>query len=119
MPQPLLDKFIHHQKNSFVMIKKGSVVLLKSNNLKMTVDDIIDCEEVECRWWDGNMIQIKAFLPTSLIKVEDSNNNLFSIGDVVTLKSGSPRFVIAEIDGDEVSLECNSNTYNSWLFKKV
>lgn len=101
------------------MIKQGDVVEMKSDNREMTIDGIINKEEVECAWWNGKYIQFDTFSQSSLVNVEDCLNETFNIGDVVTLKSGGPRFVIEKIDGDEVFLNNISNTYNSWLFKKV
>ena len=80
---------------------------------------VADKENVECCWWNGSSFQFKEFAPFTLDGIEDCPNETFKIGDTVTLKSGSPIYTIVEIEGCEVSLEGNSNTFNSWLFKKV
>ncbi len=114
------------------MINKGDVVTLKSDNRKMTVDGffeinsreigyVADKGDLECFWYDGKFIKYAIVSPIEVDEVIEtgSRNETFQAGDVVTLKSGGPRFVIEKIDGDEVFLNNISNTYNSWLFKKV
>ena len=51
--------------------------------------------------------------------IEETVNETFSVGDLVTLKIGNDKFVVCEVAENDIWVKGSSSPYPSCIFKKV
>ncbi|MCK5485320.1 MAG: DUF2158 domain-containing protein [Desulfobacterales bacterium] len=56
-------------------LKEGDIVQLKSGGPKMTIQEVTERNRIICQWFKGASLEWATFPLTSLIKVDDKNDD--------------------------------------------
>jgi len=108
----------------------GSIVREKNDDKLMVVGYVYEkdiCDygfvaskgDLTCYYCENNNIKLTELEPYCVDIVEETVNETFSVGDLVTLKIGNEKFIVSEVDENEISVKGSSNSYPSCIFKKV
>lgn len=109
----------------------GSIVRKKDDDKLMIVGYVYgneifdyyttaDIGELTCYYCENDKIELKDLVePNCVDIVEETVNETFLVGDLVTLKIGNGKFIVSEVDENEISVKGSSNSYPSCIFKKV
>lgn len=108
----------------------GSIVRKKDNDKLMVVghvyeEDICDYGfvaskgDLTCYYCENNNIKLIELEPYCVDIVEETVNETFSVGDLVTLKIGNEKFVVCEVAENDIWVKGSSSPYPSCIFKKV
>lgn len=108
----------------------GSIVREKNDDKLMVVGYVYEkdiCDygfvaskgDLTCYYCENNNIKLTELEPYCVDIVEETVNETFLVGDLVTLKIGNGKFIVSEVDENEISVKGSSNSYPSCIFKKV
>lgn len=109
----------------------GSIVRKKGDDKLMIVGYIYgnqiydyyttaDIGELTCYYCENDKIELIDLVePNCVDFIEETVNETFSVGDVVTLKIGNEKFVVCEVAGNDIYVKGSSSPYPSCIFKKV
>ena len=121
----------------------GDIVILKRENRKMVVNDILVDEsddpdwepgdshyqdDIECVYWEDGKIKFNIFSPEELEISEESKKirlghigytSCFDAGDRVVLRSGSRHFIVERAEDFYIGIGDGKRWYKGDLFKLV
>ena len=108
----------------------GSIVRKKGDDKLMIVGYVYgnqiydyyttaDIGELTCYYCGNDKIEHIDWEPYCVDFIEETMNETFSEGDVVTLKIGNEKFVVCEVAGNDIYVKGSSSPYPSCIFKKV
>lgn len=108
----------------------GSIVRTKDDDKLMIVGYVYgnkiydyyttaDIGELTCYYCENNNIKFIELDSSWVDIIEETVNETFSVGDLVTLKIGDKKFIVSEVAEDDIWVKGSSSPYPSCIFKKV
>lgn len=109
----------------------GSIVRTKDDDKLMIVGYVYGNEifdyyttanigELTCYYCENDKIESIDLVESNCVDfIEETVNETFSVGDLVTLKIGDKKFIVSEVAEDDIWVKGSSSPYPSCIFKKV